>query len=385
MNGFKVLKTRYLKQEIVFVLFIHQFPPTVIFLDDSHDLGLFGLFCLMQKFPFLVIFLLFLVSCNKYKPYQSQFNFKSENSKPDYSQLNYWAAHPWKWDPSDSVPTPLRNQVRDSVVDVFFLHPTTHTKKKTSNQHNAAIDDPYINAKTDYSTILYQASAFNEQSRVFAPRYRQAHIKVFFKKQQQETEKIFDLAYEDIRTAFEYYLQHWNNGRPIIIAAHSQGSKMAERLLKEFFEDKPLKNKLVVAYLAGWPVPRDYFSSLKMCEDSIQTGCLCSWRTFKKGYVPYYLKKENGNSYATNPLVWATSNEYVSRKANKGSVLKNFNKIYKYTTDAQISNGLLYTRKPKFPGSFLYISRNYHIGDINLFYINIRENVKQRIAVFWKQ
>ena len=30
----------------------------------------------------------------------------------------------------------------------------------------------------------------------------------------------------------------------------------------------------------------------------------------------------------------------------------------------------------------LYTSRNYHIGDINLFYINIRENVAERIQAF---
>ncbi len=378
----KINILRYFK---FFDLNIYRFTQTAILLDSKLELGLFRLFCFMQQPRYLIIFLLFLVSCNKYKPYQKHYEFKSENGKPDYSQLDFWAAHPWKWDPSDSVPSPLRHQVKDSVVDVFFLHPTTHTKKNKSKQYNASINDAAMNAKTDYSTILYQASVFNEDSRVFAPRYRQAHIKVFFKKQQEETDKIFDLAYEDIKTSFEYYLQHWNNGRPIIIAAHSQGSKMAERLLKEFFEDKPLKSKLVVAYLAGWPVPKNYFSSLNMCEDSLQTGCLCSWRTFRKGYVPFYLKNENGNSYVTNPLTWDTSNNYVSRQLNKGAVLKNFNSIYKKTTGAQISNGLLYTRKPKFPGSFLYFSRNYHIGDINLYYINIRENVKQRIGAYWKQ
>ena len=333
----------------------------------------------------LLLFLPLFFSCNKYKPYVSKYDFRSEDGLPDYSQLNYWAAHPWKWDPSDSIPKPLRYEVKDSTVDVFFLHPTTHTKSKNKRQVNARIDDPLLNAKTDYTTILYQASTFNEQARVFAPRYRQAHIKTFFRKQNEETRRTFDLAYEDVKNAFEYYLKHWNNGRPIIIAAHSQGSKLAEQLLKEYFEDKVLKNKLVVAYLAGWPVPKNYFSSLQICKDSFQTGCLCSWRTFGKGFVPYYLKNENGNSYVTNPLTWDTTGKYASRKLNKGSVLTNFNRVYKHTTDAQISNGLLYIKRPRFPGSFLYLTRNYHIGDINLYYLNIRENIKQRIGYFWKQ
>jgi len=320
-------------------------------------------------------------SCsNTYKIFKNQYTFKSDNGKPDYNDLNYWAAHPWKHDPSDSIPMPLLNEIRDTSADVFFLHPTSYTKK--IKKPNADIDNSFLNAKTDYTSILYQASVFNQHCRVFAPRYRQAHIKMFFTNDKAKAEEAFVIAYKDLKTAFEYYLQHWNNGRPIIIASHSQGSKMAEQLLKDFFGDKPLKNQLIVAYVAGWPVPKDYFSSLKMCDDSLQTGCICSWRTLRNGFIPYYLKNENGNSFVTNPLTWTTNDKYAPRQYNKGSVLTKFNKIYRHTSDAQISNGLLYVKKPKFPWSFLYFSRNYHVGDINLFYMNIRENVEQRIHTF---
>lgn len=335
---------------------------------------------------FLIIIIISFTSCaDKYRAYRSHYQFKSNDGKPDYFSLDYWAAHPLKWDPSDSIPQPLKNESRDSSVDVFFLHPTTFTKRRDRNISNATIGDAYINAKTDYSTILYQASVFNGQCRVFSPRYRQAHIHNFFEKDNASAAKAFELAYEDLRTAFEYYLKHWNNGRPIIIAGHSQGAMMAERLLKDYFQGKPLQKKLVAAYVIGWPVPKEYFSSLGMCNDSLQTGCICSWRTLRNGYIPYFLKNEKGNSYVTNPLTWRTTEEYASKQLNRGSVLANFNKIYKHTTDARISNGLLYVKKPKFPWSFLYFKKNYHIADINLFYINLRDNIRQRIAMFWKK
>jgi Protein of unknown function (DUF3089) len=346
------------------------------------------LLCCMNRFSFFLALLLsiLLLSCaDKYKAYKSQYSFKSPNGKPDYSQLDYWAAHPWKKDPSDSVPRPLQNDWRDSSVDVFFLHPTTYTSKKNMKEQNADINDEYINAKTDYSSILYQASAFNQQGRVFAPRYRQAHINTFFMTDKQKADSAFSIAYQDLKAAFEYYLQHWNNGRPIIIASHSQGSMLAERLMKEFFDEKPLQNKLVVAYIIGWAVPKNYFTALKVCSDSSQTGCICSWRTFRKDYIPSWMNEENRNSYVTNPLSWTTSGDFVSRKKNNGSVLKNFNKLYTHTTDAQISNGILYTRKPKFPFSFLYFTKNYHVGDINLYYLNLRQNVSHRISMFWKR
>lgn len=340
----------------------------------------------MRLFSFLLFLIISQISCSdKYQAFKSQYQFKSPNGKPDYSDLNYWAAHPWKWDPSDSVPLPLRNEYKDSLADVFFLHPTTYTSKKKMKGQNAAIDDDYTNAKTDYSTILYQASVFNQNCRVFAPRYRQAHITSFFMTDKEKAAEVFKLAYNDLKTAFEYYLKNWNKDRPIIIAAHSQGSLLGEQLLKEFFEDKELKNKLVVAYIIGWPVPKEYFKTLKMCTDSLQTGCICSWRTLKNGFIPSYATRENSNSYVTNPLNWTTSSEYASKKLNKGSVLTKFNTIYKQTTDAQISNGYLYVKKPTFPGSFLYVARNYHIADINLFYLNIRQNIQRRLTMFAKK
>jgi Protein of unknown function (DUF3089) len=358
---------------------------------------LFKLFCQMNKFLFFLIFIISIQSCSdKYQAYKSQYQFKSHDGKPDYKNLDYWAAHPWKNDPSDSTPAPLRNEIKDSLADVFFLHPTTFTSKKTANIQNASIDDDYLNAKTDFSSILFQASAFNQQCRVFAPRYRQAHIANFFSKDKEVAEKAFDMAYEDLKNAFEYYLKNWNHGRPIIIASHSQGSLLAERILKDYFQDKPLMGQLVVAYIIGWPVPTNYFTSLKMCEDSLQTGCICSWRTFRNGYVPSYMRTEKksdakdisfgmSNSYVTNPLNWKTTNKYASKKMNKGSVLTKFNKIYNQTTDAKIGNSLLYVKKPKFPWSFLYFKKNYHIADINLFYVNIRENIRQRIAAYLRK
>ncbi|HET6996308.1 MAG TPA: DUF3089 domain-containing protein [Chitinophagaceae bacterium] len=338
----------------------------------------------MHRLLSLLLIPVLLTSCSdKYRPYKSHYNFKSPDGNPDYSNYQYWAAHPYKWDPSDSLSPALETEALDSSVDVFFIHPTTYINKIKAD--NASIDDDYLNAKTDYSTILYQASVFNSSCRVFAPRYRQASIKVFFDKDENKRTQAFAIAYADVVSAFEYYMANWNKGRPLIIASHSQGSLLAERLLKDFFENKPLSKKLVVAYVTGWPVPKDYFTSLKMCSDSLQTGCLCSWRTLRNNYVPYYVKNENGNSYATNPLTWTTDSTYAPKKLNKGSILFKFNRIYKQTTDAHISNGLLYVSRPKFPWSFLYGTKNYHIGDINLFYLNIRENTRQRIRSFNQQ
>ncbi len=332
------------------------------------------------------ILLLIFTSCSQKNYTQTAaYQFKSATKIPDYSNLDYWAAHPWKKDPSDSVPSDLlKSYTPDSLADVFFLHPTTLTDY-ADEKWNAEIDDATINIKTDYSTILYQASVFNEKCRVFAPRYRQAHIKSFYM-HGTEADKAFETAYADVKAAFEFYLKNYNNNRPIIIASHSQGTKHAGRLLKEFFENKPLQTRLVCAYIIGLPVPVDYFTTLKPCKDSLATGCFVTWRTFKKGSTePAFILEENFKSVVINPLTWTNETAPVSSKNNKGGVLKNFNSVVPHMVSAQIHNNILWSSKPDVPGKILYTKKNYHIGDINLFYMNIRENTATRINAFLKK
>lgn len=335
----------------------------------------------------LLYFILFfsVASCSSPKYLgQTNYQFKNPSGKPDYSNLNYWASHPWKTDAADNIPLSIQNKKEDSLVDVFFIHPTTYTDVKMSMGWNAEIDNEALNKKTDNSTILYQASVFNEHCRIFAPRYRQANLKAFYTIDKLEAEKAFDLAYEDLKAAFEYYLKYYNHGRPIIIASHSQGTLHAGRLLKEFFERKPLQKKLVCAYIIGLPVFQNYFMELQSCSDSTSTGCFVSWRTFKEGYIAPFIAKEKEVAYVTNPLTWTISEKFAPAKLNKGGILKNFNKVVPGVVSAQVHGNILWTSKPKFFGNIFLKTKNYHIADYNLFYMNIRENVTTRITSFLK-
>jgi len=342
----------------------------------------------MQRIILVSSVILLFTSCSagKHIVDNSEYNFRSVNALPDYGNLNYWAAHPWKHDPSDSVPLPLqKNYQPDSTIDIFFLYPTSYTDRTMPYGWNAPIDDSAINRKTDYNSILYQASIFNEAGRVFAPRYRQANYFAYFPSDTAAALAAFDTAYNDIKNAFEYYLEHYNAGRPIVIAAHSQGSTHAKRLIKEFFDGKPLQNRLVAAYIVGMPLEQDYFSNIPPCNTALQTGCVCSWRTFKDGYTDEFVSKENFQAIVTNPLTWDTAQPSVSRKTNEGSILLKFNKIKKRVAGATVHENILWTAKPHFFGNIFLKTPNYHIADYNFYYMSVRKNVQQRINAFWKK
>lgn len=341
-----------------------------------------------MKTIFALLAFILLSSCaqNNYVKYKSMYEHENFETAPDYSKIINWAAHPAKRDPSDSLPVSLsRTYQPNQQVDVFFIHPTTYLDPTKPYGWNASLTDIKTNIVTDFGTILNQASIFNESGRVFAPRYRQAHIGSYSPINQADTIKAiaaFELAYQDIKSAFEFYMSNYNNGRPIVIASHSQGSTHAKRLLKEFFDNKPLANKLVAAYVVGMAIDPSDYSQLKACATPNATGCICAWRTYKEGYIPPFIEKETFVSIVTNPLSWSAEKTVVERNKNKGAVLYNFKKVTPKVAGAINHGGVLWTKKPQFFGNVLYNTNNYHIADYNLFYMSVRENVKQRVAQY---
>ncbi|MFM2226260.1 MAG: hypothetical protein RJA07_2462 [Bacteroidota bacterium] len=319
------------------------------------------------------------------KPILVAFDVTKKPPVPDYSVAKNWAALPNRIDECDKTPIGLHDEQSTAMADVFWIHPTTYTSQADSVfGWNADVNNIELNKKTDKSTILFQASVFNAAGKIYAPRYRQAHLYAFFTPNKSEKWKALHFAYGDIKNAFEYYMQHYNNGRPIIIAAHSQGSLHAFWLLRDYFANKPLMKQLVAAYIVGMPIPKDSLSFLVPCNDASQTNCYVSWCTFQKGFYPAGYN-EYKVAECINPITWEADESYASRQLNKGSVLFNFNRIVRHRVDALNKDGLLWIHKPRLMAALFLRIKNYHVGDYNLFYINVRENAKHRVDEFLKK
>lgn len=330
--------------------------------------------------PFLMQWMLLL----SVLPYTTSTGQVSMPAPPDYSALYYWAAHPEQADAADSLPRRIKatDGQASARADVFFVHPTTYTQDiRPEESMNVDLQDEALNRRTDLSTILNQASVFNGACRVFAPRYRQAHISAFYLKDSLAKKEIFDLAYQDVKSAFEYYLRHHNQGRPIVIAAHSQGTVHAVRLLREFFDQKALYSQLVVAYLVGMPVQPGTFKAIRPGEVSDQVGCFVSWNTYAKGYYPPNYREALHTAVATNPLSWRMDSTYVSYQQNIAGVGYGFKAVPRLS-DAQCHRGMLWIGRPHVKGAFLLRTKNWHVADYNLFWSNIRENVAERVTAF---
>ena len=146
--------------------------------------------------------------------------------------------------------------------------------------------DPEIRYDVINRPVKYQSTAWMEAGNLYVPFYRQAHIRVFNEKFKKDGIKALDLAYSDIREAFKYFLENFNDDKPFIIASHSQGTVHAKRLISEFIDGKELQKKLIAAYLVGIKVYENDFQDIKPMNSPDEIGGFVSWNTFKYNKYP---------------------------------------------------------------------------------------------------
>jgi len=337
-----------------------------------------------RYFLITVVVLQLLAGCADYKSLRSDYTPTTNPAAPDYSDPFYWSALPDKKDFADHIPSKspvvLIDGQQDAQVDVFYIHPTTFFSR---DQWNADLKDKKVNTSTDERAVKNQASVFNGSCRVFAPRYRQVSYNAYFSLNDPDALKAFELAYEDIKTAFQYYLDHYNNGRPVIIAGHSQGTTHAKWLLRDFFDGKPLQEKLVCAYLLGMPVYENEFKHIPPCDSAAQTGCFITWRSYltENEPKPRFVVMNRDSIIVTNPLTFTRDSNIATTDCNAGGLGRDSETIYPAVCSAQIHNDIVWVSRPEVPGK-RFVPKNLHVADYNLYWLTIRNNVALRVDAY---
>lgn len=315
-------------------------------------------------------------------------NFKhtKQPSPPDYAQRKYWASLPDRKDSADFqlVKYGIVDGQEHAKADVFFIPPTNYLSGLT---WNISVDDSAANAITDNISCRLLASAFNGSCKVYVPRYRTAILYTYFASK-KNARLSFGLAYEDVKNAFLYYMKHYNKGRPLVIAAHSQGTDYAVTLMKEFFDkDTLIRKQLVEAYLIGRPIYDTTFKQIKPSYAADETGGYVVWNSVSYHTNTFY-GQPVGTIVGVNPLSWKRDTAYVAAQFNKGGLPFTVHRVDTAVVDAKLApSGFLWVNRPTRTGEE-YPALNsfyFHKNDYSFFYMNIRENVELRVNTFLKQ
>lgn len=318
---------------------------------------------------------------------------------PDYADSKAWFAFPGRNGLERST-TPGVKAVdeKNASTDVFFIHPTMYLKNDVWNA-------PYdVAGAYNAPVLLAQASAFNGCCRIYAPHYRQASLTGL------KNKDAVALAYSDISRAFRYYIAHLNQGRPFIIASHSQGTGHAVRLLQEEIAGKPLQARMVAAYTIGAYTPVSFAGiGIPVCNTANQTGCVISWNAAQKGrrgaelltkkseywWQGKQLPSSGVKAVCVNPLTW-TETGGAEAVANAGGLTfpkppypgaaTTLPDLVPTLTGAICNDGLLdvdiswLSDRHGFRDTLTLLYGSFHRNDYGLFYANIRANAIERVA-----
>lgn len=285
-------------------------------------------------------------------------------------------------------------------VDTFYIFATEYIFSSFDEgaPDYAPIGHPdlLMGAPIEYDA---HASVYEESTNVFAPFYRQTGLRYLgevWKRDGNVDATLSGIPYDDITAALDYYFEHYNQGRPFILAGHSQGSAMALLLLRTYFKEHPdYYARMVAAYTIGYSVTKDYLKAnphLKFATGEHDTGVIIAWNTEGPKNV-----ETNANNIVVlpgtmsiNPLNWKLDETYAPADLNLGSYITDpetmKNSFADVGADAQINltRGVVVTNAKIAPCQMAEVfgPDGRHDNDYSLYYNNIKDNVAKRVAAY---
>lgn len=285
----------------------------------------------------------------------------------------------------------LETDIVGMDADVFFICPTVYSGSDDS--YNMSLDDTETE-ESFLGTVNMEKGIYDDDARFFAPYYSQAGLNVYTLDTKKQ-EEYLQIAFEDVCEAFEYYLEYYNDDNPIVLAGFSQGADMCIRLLKEYFYDDELSEKLIACYAIGWRITQeeiDEYPYLEVAEGETDTGVIISFNSESEDITDSLMVPEGTTTLAINPLNWKTDGTAADKSLNMGACFTDY-------------SGEIVTEIDELTGAYIDSERGtlkvtdvnsedypavldifedgiYHLYDYQFFYRNLELNVQLRIETY---
>ena len=282
--------------------------------------------------------------------------------EPDYKNADMWVCH--------------LNDANGMGADVFYIPSTWEFDWTTSDGVTCHYAD--VSNEQHRSNMAIEmngvAEYMAEGNNFYSPYYRHITLDTWATLDERLiTHQYESVSLKDVKQAFDYYIENYNNGRPFILAGFSQGAKSVVELMKCMPED--IHKNMVAAYVLGYKVtPSDvaiapWITAAKSASDIGVTICYNSVSDVK------HIKPivSSPTVMCINPVNWRTDS---TPAILNDSITVTLNTEY----NVLVVDG--------YDGSHLpNILNILNVGDYHgvepwLYDQSLRTNIKQRIEVF---
>jgi len=277
----------------------------------------------------------------------------------------------------------------DKDADLFLICPTVDM----NDEFNMSMDDEDTKASF-LGALNMERGIYEESTRMYAPYYRQAAMKVY-SLDREEWEPYMELAYSDVSAAFAWYLEHENEGRPIVLAGFSQGADMCYRLLEEYFGDEELYDQLVAVYAIGWPCTEELtaqYPQIRPAQGADDFGVVISFDCEAPEVTETFISPAGQRAFGINPLNWRTDETAADKSENLGACFTNYSGEIRSEQEAlcgcylDVERGVVKVTDVD-PAEYAPIVPGlpygaYHVYDYQFFFRNLQQNVAERLASY---
>jgi hypothetical protein len=216
----------------------------------------------------------------------------------DYSSATTWLCRPDTADACEQPATatsiaPDGKLTKDAFVpdpaaaiDCFYVYPTV-SRDETPNSDTTP-------GAEELEVARQQLARFGSVCRLYAPMYRQVTLgalRQMLAGEQPATNR--EMAYADVKAAWDHYLASDNAGRGVVLIGHSQGAGLLTRLIAAEIDGKPAQDRLVSALLIGTNLavadPHEgggSFRNIPLCRSAADTRCAISYVSFRASTPP---------------------------------------------------------------------------------------------------
>ena len=330
----------------------------------------------MNKAFAIIMSLFLLASCYRSKKETVAVVGKTPLSAIDYADTTYW------YSCGDTIMS----------VDIFYVYPTVATASFADNDSSWYDDITCADVREQSShNQRFNKMLFTEYN-FYAPYYPQLIFDAF-RQPDSCVAVLSEVPIADVEAAFQYYMAHYNQGRPFFLMGHSQGSQILVELLKHGMTDEQ-RQLMVAAYCSGWKITGEelaaYPEQIVPATDSCGTGTLILFNsvTDLKGISPLFANTVVG----INPLSWTTDTCFVSKEAHLGMARYNATRdsivLHPAITGGRLQNQMMVCTD--IDSTFSYVPAykdffpmcNLHFSESWLFAGNVKQNMACRLRHF---
>jgi hypothetical protein len=216
----------------------------------------------------------------------------------DYTSASTWLCRPDAADACEQTATATSIAVDGKLtkdafaadpaapIDCFYVYPTVSRDATPNSDTTPGIEELEV--------ARQQLARFGSVCRLYAPMYRQVTLpalRQMLAGEQPATNR--EMAYADVKAAWEHYLASDNAGRGVVLIGHSQGAGLLTRLIAAEIDGKPALEHLVSALLIGTNLavanPHEgggSFRDIKLCQSASDTRCAISYVSFRASAPP---------------------------------------------------------------------------------------------------